>query len=105
GGSIAMRPKGAAEDPRAIVGAEMARYEARMAQLEARAEDAERQRDASQREVASALSTAIEAKREVDRLAAQTEEMMGMLGGPDAKKLASAKPAAAAPATALGAAP
>jgi chromosome segregation ATPase len=79
GGAIAMRPTPPKEDARAAIDRTIARTEDRIAALEARIEKAERERAASERQAADALSMALELQKEVDLLRGQTDDIMAAL--------------------------
>src|SRR2546423_15379189 len=87
GGAIAFRPAAPKEDSRAIEA--IAHHDTRLGALEARVTKAERARDAAEREAAEAMQVALDARRDLERLQAQTEEIMTLLGG-GAKSLARA---------------
>jgi hypothetical protein len=91
GGAVAIRPSGSKEDPRAVAAEALAPCEARVASLEARAARTERDLEAAGKQIAEATATGLEAKREIEKLRAQNEDLLAMLGGGAAPAKAGAK--------------
>jgi hypothetical protein len=106
GGAIATRPSASQDDPRALIAQATAPYDQRIAALEARLRKAEQDRDAAQREAAEALSTAMETRRELDRVRGLCDDIMGTLaetgGAPHGRAPAAGGSAAGAGGVLLG---
>jgi hypothetical protein len=81
GAGVALRPHTTDDAIQARIDASAAPLTARVAELEARAERLEKERDAALRQGAEALSAALDAKRDLEKLRDRTDDLMAALSG------------------------
>ncbi len=99
GGAVAVRPASQdAQGAQGAVAAAVAPFQNRIATLEDAVAQAAREREAAERQIAEAMSVAIESKRDLEKMQRRMDDVLAMLDGVQGAGLASnasAKPVAA----------